>query len=309
MKKNSQNQNLPKQHSETSIGYLLGDQVECYVLEDGRRVISKRGIQKALGISMTESGQKLEKFLLSFKDKPISPVNFNVIETGFGQGFNFARKGAGGAQMNTTAYDATFLMDICHFIQDLYLLKALPEEYAYLHTRATIVERTFAKLGIIAFIDEATGYFKFKKKNEYKKIVEQLLLEEFGDWKKMFDEEFFDVLWKIWLNKARPTHNKRPPFFGNIIRKYIYYPLAVKKLGLSEEGFGLLLKELDTKNLDRKVRHHQFLNDIGKEVLRDHITRFKTIGELSGDKQSFKNNFEKAFKLNRQLSLFEKNEV
>lgn len=303
--------NLPKEYLS---GVLKTGEIslECYVLDNGMRAITKRGLQKALGIPSSKTGTILENFLLSYKSYDNKPQNFNVIESGFKNVSKFIRKGAGGSQPDSMAFEATFLMEVCHFIQDLKQYGLLPLEWDYIHKNATIIERAFSKLGIIAFIDEATGYIKEKKKNEYELLFNQFLLEEAQKWQETFPKEFFDIIWKIWLQKQSPKNNKRPQFFGKVIRKYVYEPLAVSKLGLSSEAEGILLLKLDEKNPvqetgKRKWTFHQFLNDIGRDNLKEHLIKLITIGDIATNKTQFDSLFAKAFKLKRQPSLFEDN--
>jgi hypothetical protein len=284
--------------------------LECYILDNGMRAITKRGMQKALGIPASKSGTILENFLLSYKSYDTKPQNFAVIESGFKNVTKFRRKGAGGSQPDSMAFEATFLMDVCHFIQDLKQYCTIPPEWDYLHKNATIIERAFSKLGIIAYIDEATGYIKEKKKNEYEQLFNKFLLEEAQKWQETFPKEFFDIIWKIWLQKSPPKHNKRPQFFGKIIRKYVYEPLAIKKLGLNPDAEGVLLLKLDEKNPvresgKRKFTFHQFLNEIGRDVLTKHLDKVVTIGEISDNKRQFDNLFAKAFKIKKPQQEFE----
>lgn len=284
--------------------------IDCYVLDNGKRVLTQRGIQKILGIPSTKSGDILKNFLLSYNTYKDKPGNYKTIESGFNEVCSFERKGAGGAQLDAKAYDAIFLIDICHFIQDLDKIGILPIEWKFLNKNATIIERAFSKLGIYAYIDEATGYFKEKKKNEYKELFNRFLEEEALKWEKVFTDEFFDIIWKIWLQKTPNKNNKRPSFFGHIINKYVYSPLAIKELNLPiEEAKGILLKELQNKNpveenKHRKYKHTQFLNKIGKDVLREHLIKITTIGKISNDKRTFDKNFARLFGI-EDKSLFD----
>lgn len=253
--------------------------------------------------SAKKSGTVLENVLLSYKPYENKPDNFLKIEDGFTNTTKFIRKGAGGSQPDTIAFEATFLMDICHFIQDLKIVGILPNDYDFLYKNATIIERSFSKLGIIAYIEEATGYIYYKKKEEYQELFNKFLNDEADKWQKIFPETFFNMIWKIWLQKKAPIDSKCPGFFGKIIRKYVYQPLAVKKLGLPPDNEGILLFKLDELNPKsergyRTHRFHQFLNDIGKEELKEHITRLTTIGDLSENKKQFDEHFNKIFRKN-----------
>ncbi len=141
-------------------------------------------------------------------------------------------------------------------------------------------------------------------------LFNQFLSEEAQKWQETFPREFFDIIWKIWLQKQSPKNNKRPQFFSKVIRKYVYGPLAVSKLGLTSEADGVLLLKLDEKNPvqesgKRKWTFHQFLNEVGRDSLKEHLIKLTTIGDMATNKSQFDSLFAKAFKLKRQPSLLD----
>lgn len=285
----------------------VGDfEIECYHLDNDKRVISGRGLQKILGLNKrgrTEaSGNTLKNTLLSFKKFDNCPEQISFIENVFNnEVVEFKRFGAGGTASKTHGFEATFLMDICHFIQDLNLLGILPEKLQELHKQATAVERAYSKLGIIAHIDEATGYTK--EKDEYDRKFAEFIRNEAKEWEKEFPEELKDIFYRIYGIKKVKSKNA-PQFFGKLINKYIYYPLA--------ESNGAILQNLRTKNpvivsknrkSYRKFRFFQFLSDeVGLPELRKHLWKLIGIGNASVNKDQFNRNFARAFpKKNKQL--------
>ncbi len=95
-----------------------------------------------------------------------------------------------------------------------------------------------------------------------------------------------------------------------IKRKYVYEPLAIKKLRLNPDAVGILLLKLDEKNSvlesgKRKFTFHQFLNEVGRDVLTKHLDKVVTIGEISDNKRQFDNLFAKAFKIAKPQSEFD----
>lgn len=64
---------------------------------------------------------------------------------------------------------------------------------------AEMIVRALAKTGIIALVDEATGYEQVREKDALKKFLDKFLLEEQTKWVKTFPDEFFE----------RIVHNKR----------------------------------------------------------------------------------------------------
>lgn len=148
-----------------------------------------------------------------------------------------------------------------------------------------------AKTGIVSLIDEATGYKK-QRTDEYRRLFLSFIREDHSDWIKEFHQSFFDGIYKIY-HLPPLEGQKRPPFFGAFISKYVYYPLA--------NSHGAILERLREKDPvvskhGRKYRLHQFLTEeIGKPALRKHLNQVETLLLLSRDKGAFKRNFKKVF--------------
>lgn len=118
------------------------------------------------------------------------------------------------------------------------------------------------------------------------------------------------MIYKLYgLKRKTPNSVKHPSFFGNFIRKYVYYPLA--------NSNGAILEELDKKNPvvyasgGRKYKFHQFLADeIGLPAFRAHLWQVVGIGASATDKDTFDRSFYRAFpeavpkKRQDQLELF-----
>jgi len=54
----------------------------------------------------------------------------------------------------------------------------------------------------------------------------------------------------------------------------------------------------------RKFTFHQFLNEVGRDVLTKHLDKVVTIGEISDNKRQFENLFAKAFKIEKPQQKF-----
>lgn len=68
-------------------------------------------------------------------------------------------------------YEATILLDICDgFLDARKNIKLSPRQEIIAH-QAEILMRSFAKVGIIALVDEATGYQYKREKDELQKIL------------------------------------------------------------------------------------------------------------------------------------------
>ena len=93
----------------------IGDiEIPCYVLEDGTRVLSQRGLQTGVGMSSGGSSktgeQRLANFLDSMADKGIDVKD---LPARIRNPIRFAPPGGGRASYG---YEATILADICDAI-------------------------------------------------------------------------------------------------------------------------------------------------------------------------------------------------
>lgn len=137
----------------------IGDtDVECYVLEDGTRVLSGRGMQAAIGLGESH-GTKLRAFLSLEAIKPF--VN-KELAMAVEEPVRFIRPGRGGVP--AIAFEATLLIDLCEAIVKAKDAKGFRQSWIPLAVQAQIITLSFAKAGIIAAIDEVTGYQEVREK-------------------------------------------------------------------------------------------------------------------------------------------------
>ncbi|HEX9059126.1 MAG TPA: P63C domain-containing protein [Clostridia bacterium] len=232
----------------TGVLKVKNAEIACYVLEDGERVISGRGIQNALGYPQNASGQALSKEVLKLNDRGIIEAITNRIE--------FKRPGAGGSAVNTYGYRAEVLVDICDLLLEYRKHNKLTPAQTRLATQAEILTRAFAKVGVIALIDEATGYQKAK--NEYQKILELYIAKEIRPWIMTFDDNFYIQLYRLlgWTWDAYKMKKKQhPQYVGKLTNRLIYEKLAP---GVLQE---LQRVNPKTGKGNRKTKHHQLLTE------------------------------------------------
>lgn len=254
------NEGLYAKYSADKTPLKLGKvELPCYVLNNGMRVFSGRGIQKALGAD-NSSGTWLSKFVNS------KSITWNM-KPGVLQQFNepilFKRNGAGGSQSMTYGYEATLLVDLCSAIIDAYENPEFEVNEIY-YKEANIILRAVAKTGIIALVDEATGYDKAKErsKTELQDWLAKYINAEADKWVKMFPDQFFED-----INKMRGwSWDCKPRYMGKIINDIVYERIAP-----------FILEELRKKNPKlengtRKYKFHQFLtSEEGKPLLKQHL--------------------------------------
>jgi len=253
---------LPKaDHTgELKIGDLV---IPCAVLEGGTRVITQRGMFVALGMNKNPS-----KGQTTIEDKPgfLSAENLNpYISEDLRRSwtpipFRLA-KGSGGYRGKIAfGYRAEILPLVCHVYQDAKEAGVLRRNQKHIAQVCKIVERGFAVVGIVALVDEATGYQDIRDRIALQEILRQYITGALYEWTKTFPLEFYKEIFRLrgweWKN------GKMPPVVGKYVNDLVYARLAPKVL---EE-----LQKLNPPNEagNRLHRHHQYLTrDVGHPAL------------------------------------------
>jgi hypothetical protein len=267
----------------------IGDrELDVYVLEDGRRLFHKRVMGHALGLK-SQGGNAFLKMISGqtirseIEEDLISKIENPVIFKGFR-----------GDPVH--GYEASVLIEVCEALIRVRDKGELTTRQRFLAIQAEFILRSAAKLGIIALIDEATGYSDNKRKDEYRQLFQEFLRDEFAQWEQdEYPEKFFDMIYRLYgLKRKNPDSTKHPQFFGKFIRKYVYYPLA--------NSYGAILEQLDQRNPvvyvngGRRYKMYQFLSEkVGLPALRAHLWQTIGIGSIMSDADNFERAFYKAF--------------
>ncbi len=252
---------------------LNGLIIPCYVLEDGTRVISGRGMQEALKMVDVEDGKQTagtrlsrylgQKTLIPFISKYLSEDQLNpIICTDNGKTIH--------------GYKAGVLADICEVFLEARKELCLSPRQAIIAEQCEMLMRAFARVGIIALVDEATGYSKAKEraKDELQKFLNQFLQEEAAKWVKTFNDQFFEDIYKM-RNWTWTQTSQRPGIIGQWIKDIVYDRLGpvIPKL-----------EELNPKNAhgNRNHKHHQFLSrEVGLPKLKEHLAAVHAIAVIT----------------------------
>jgi hypothetical protein len=251
----------------------IGDiELECHVLNDHRRVFTQREIVRII------SGGRESGNLRGYLDG--NPL----IDKGFYVGGNIPFRIAG---QPTTAigWEATGLVEICEKYLEAREQGLLKKNQFHLAIQAGIVVRSSAKVGIIALVDEATGYDKFKQKQEYQLKLQAFIADELQEWARMFPDEFWFELAR--LEKIHYSPRSRPLRWGKYVMMFVYDAVD-----------GDIGKELRKKNPDPHFlqNHHQWLKQFGRDKVHDQITKVVTIMKLCENMEDFRKKFAKVFK-------------
>lgn len=200
---------------------LNGFIIPCYILDDGTRVLSGRSMQSALKmVDEAEEGKETagtrlsryltQKSLKSFIFNGKEPDHYEPIECYLGD-----RKIQG--------YEATVLVDICDAFMEAKNKIALSPRQKIIAKQCEILIRSFAKVGIIALVDEATGYQYEREQNELQAILKVLISDEILEWQQAFHLSFYKQIFRLWGIPFTDKNIKRKPqYLGHITNKFIY---------------------------------------------------------------------------------------
>lgn len=268
---------------------LLDVEIPCYVLSDGTRVLTQQGFLVALGRARAAKGgtgaskgvDNTPAFLAANNLKPL--ISQEIIAST--SAIEFRLPGGGRA----FGYAAELLPKVCNVYLRARDQKLLLPSQRRTAEKADMLVRGLAETGIVALVDEATGYQQVRARDALQAYLDRFLRKELAAWVKTFPDEFFQELYRLkgWAWKGS---SRRPGVVGHYINDLIYDRL----------GPGVL-DELQRKNPSdghgrRKSRHTQWLTeDIGHPALAQHM--YATIGLMRAhnDFQSFQAFFKRAF--------------
>ena len=196
----------------------IGDaEIDCYVLEDKTRVLSQRGMFKGLGVARggprnanepSNTGAEIPRFA---SQKWLKPYINSELELALKNPVFFqpptGHKGYG--------YPAEILVDVCDAILEADKMGATTDRQAKIVDNAMALVRSFAKVGIIALVDEATGYQDMRAQEALAKIFEEYLAEERQKWTRTFPIDFYKEIYRLRGWEFKPWTTKRPSVVAN----------------------------------------------------------------------------------------------
>jgi len=276
---------------------LNGFIIPCYVLDDGTRVLSGRGMQDALKMvdetkeGKQKAGTRLRRYL---DQKSLKPFIYKDKNTD-----RFLPIICYDGKTKINGYDAATLVEICDAFLEARKVIELSPRQQIIAEQCEILIRSFAKVGIIALIDEATGYQYEREHFELQKILNAYISEEVLKWQLTFTDEFYKEVYRLWGLPFIPKyiHNK-PSFIGKLTTKYIYEELPKGVVALIKEKTG------KTANGNWKYKWHQSLTpEIGREHLKKQIIEVTTLMSISQSKEQFEGLFKQKYNKIVQLEL------
>lgn len=260
---------------------IIGDiALQAYVLEDGTRVLTQAEFLEALGRHRKANVRKEggeERMPAILQGKAIAPfISGEVREKSRPIAF---RTLSGNRALG---YRAELLPLVCEVYLKARDAGALPSNQEHVARQADILVRGLAHTGIIALVDEATGYQELRERNALARILEAFVAKELQAWIQTFPDDFYRQVFRLRRLSYPQDSVKRPQYFGHLTNDIIYKRLAP---GVLDE-----LRKVTPRDEEGRRKHKYFqrlTSNLGYPKLREHLGSVVTLMKLSADWSDF----------------------
>jgi P63C domain len=267
----------------------IGDkELACAVLNDGTRIISRNAIFRAFG--RTKRGRasyekRGEPSMPSFIDaKNLQPFMGEDLKAGL---IRIDYKDLNGKDVS--GYNALIIPMLCKIYLDARESGKLTKQQIPLARASEILLLGLSNVGIIALVDEATGYQYERERDELQLILKAYIAEELLKWTKTFPDVYYKEIFRLngWDFTVQNI-KKRPGVVGKWTNKIIYEQLPK---GVLQE-----LKKNTPKSAagNYTARFFQSLTtDIGNPHLQNQLNSVITLMQISDNWKHFIQQFNK----------------
>jgi hypothetical protein len=281
----------------------IGDKnIACAVLENGKRLLTQETFLEAVGRARKARGGRGSVRLADGKQEGLPPFLSPNLRPYIDDDLLAASPVVFRTPRRAKAYgyEAELLPKVCEVYLRARDDMALLPNQEHIARTSDILMRGLAHVGIIALVDEATGYQDWRARDELNRILEKYIAEELRPWTRHFPNDFFKEIYRLhgWQYKPGSTH--RPQYVGKLINDLVYKQLPPGVLDRLQEVNPV------TEKGYRRHKHFQFLTEeTGDPHLDKQIAVVTTLMRASDDKDDFHRLFGKAFSKNpQQIMLF-----
>lgn len=264
----------------------IGDiDIECYVLDDGTRVVTQSTFLQALGrhrrafgggernveLPSILQGKSINQFISAAVREKAKPITFKLPSGGRASGYN-----------------AELLPEVCEVYLSAREAGALPYQQEHIAAQAEIIMRGLAKVGIIALVDEATGYQEIRARDALARILEAFIAKELQAYVQTFPPDFYREMFRLRGLDYPDTDQLRPQYFGHLTNDVVYKRIA--------PGVLAELQKFTPKDKQgrRKQKYFQWLtSNVGYPKLREHLGSVVTLMKLSDSWEDFTRKLDK----------------
>jgi hypothetical protein len=261
-------------------------ELQCYVLDDDdkTRVLTQAGFLEALGrhrkANVRDEGTE-EPTPPILQGKAIRPfISHDLLEKS--RPIKFRLKAGVGKSVIASGYRAEILPMVC----DVYLKardeKALPHNQLHVAKQADLLIRALAHVGIIALVDEATGYQEVRAKDALVRILEEFIAKELQPYVPTFQGDYYREIFRLRGLEYPRDPVKRPQYFGSLTNDIVYKRLAP---GVLEELKRVTPRLVSGRHKDKLFQ--RLTRNKGYPKLREHLGAVVTMMQLSNSWHDF----------------------
>lgn len=279
--------NLPMANFEGSFN-IGPTELSAAVLQDETRIITQATFLRALGRSRSPKAgtgvlstvDELPFFLQADALKPF--ITKALIESTKAI-FYRTKKGGKGVGYNALALKLVAETYLKFRDASLRTTGRVPKRYEGMIAAADALIRALAEVGIVALVDEATGFQEVRQRHALQEILDAFLLKELAAWAKRFPDDFYQQIYRLRGWEWRGRKFNPPQAVAGYTNDFVYERLAP---GIREELETRMPRD-DTGR--KKGRLHQLLTeDIGHPALAQHLHAVITLMKASKNWNQFK---------------------
>jgi hypothetical protein len=240
-------------------------EIPCAVLNDGRRLITQSGFMVALGRARQAKGRQhydgdvnMPAFLTAKNLKPFIHSDLAVTSS------QVEFKTVGGKK--AFGYAAELLPKVCEVFLKAESAGVLLTMQKHVAIQSRILLIGLASTGVVALVDEATGYQDERPRDALQAYLEKVISKELAAWVKKFPDEFYENIYKLrgwtWPGMGKNRYS----VVGTYTRDLVFERIAPGLLPELEKR-----SPKDEKG-NRQNKLHQWLTeDIGDPMLAQHM--------------------------------------
>jgi hypothetical protein len=228
------------------------NELPVYVLDDGRRLISRTGATTSL--TQTPGGD-LQSYIGVSALQPF--LDLDVED----QLIEFTLRGV--THKTVRGLTAETFLAICRAYVAASAAGALQtDRQRTIAAQAAVFLAACADIGLIALIDEATGYQLMRPEDALRIKLNLFLEDEMRQWEKTFPDELWAEFGRL-TNWRGATNSQRPKYWGKLVNELVY--------GYLDRDVAQWLRDNAPKPRHGQNYHQWLSSQYGLKKLTEHI--------------------------------------
>ncbi len=256
----------------------------CAVLSDGSRVLTETNFMDVMGMyrsgalsvrrEANEAGARIPLYLAFKNLQPFVIKHLGDVHEHQIRYKNLTGQISGGIP-------AALIPKICSVWLDARKSGVLGSRQEQIADKAELLLRGLAEVGIVALVDEATGFQRDREKDALAKILEAFVAKELQPYIKTFPADYYENLFRLRGLPYPPEQNPnfRPQYFGKLTNDIVYDRIA--------PGLLVEIKKQAAKDEKKAHLHRRLTQEVGHPKLKEHLASVTTIMKLSREYSDF----------------------